>query len=88
MPLSAYIIIGIFLYDRHILHYRHILYHYMPLSAYFGSSFYCTLANSKVSGEMTYKAAFHQGSTPFAIKTKMIFIQRNTIFLEILSCDP
>ena len=45
------------------------------------------LIYSEVSDEMTHYAAFHQALHCFA-RTKPIFIERNTIIMEIITYDP
>ena len=44
------------------------------------------LANSEDPDEMPHNTAFHQ--SPMFAKTKSIFRERNTIWGEIITCDP
>ena len=46
-----------------------------------------TLANSEDPDKMPHDAAFHQGLLCLPRK-KLIFRERNTIFWEIIICDP
>ena len=45
-----------------------------------------TSANSEDPDEMLHYVAFHQGL--LCLLTKSTFRERNTIYLEILTCDP
>ena len=46
------------------------------------------LANIEDSEEMPHYAAFHEGLHCLLTETKSIVIERNIIFLEIITCDP
>ena len=45
------------------------------------------LANSEDPDEMLHHAAFHQ-SLHCLLRQKLYLIERNTIYLEIITCDP